>query len=76
MINLGNKNNKENGMFTQLKFISFYQALIGEIIGTYLLVLFVCGFGLAGQKANDPEVFGALTGSVASGLVVSTLLIK
>lgn len=67
----GDQSSKENGCFSQLRYFSFYQALLAELIGTYLLVLYVCSFGL--PKAADSE-HASLTGSLGSGFLVATLV--
>lgn len=67
----GDQTSKENGCFTQLKYFGFYQALLAELIGTYLLVLYVCSFGL--PKASSPE-YASITGSLGSGFLVATLV--
>jgi len=70
-IDMRPKKSKENGCFSQLKCASFYQALIAEFLGTYLLVLFAVGFGL---KAEASDVTAPLAGSLASGFMVATLV--
>ncbi|CAF0749105.1 unnamed protein product [Brachionus calyciflorus] len=71
-INIGNSSSKENGCFTQLKCFSFYQALFAEFLGTFLLVLFVCGFGL---PIADPNIIPpGINGCLGSGLIVASLV--
>lgn len=70
-INIGHSSSKENGCFTQLKCISFYQALFAEILGTFMLVLFVGGFGL---PISDPDIYPpGINGCLGSGLIVNYL---
>ncbi len=65
------KKHKKNGCFTQLMCVSFYQSLVAEFLGTYLLVLFAVGFGL---YVDESDVTAALTGSLASGFMVFNFL--
>ncbi len=44
---------------------------MAEIIGTYLLVLYVCSFGL--PQTSTPE-FASITGSLGSGFLVTFLI--
>ena len=70
IFNLGggeDSRSKETGCFTQLTYLSFYQALIAELLGTYLLVLYVCSFGM--PKSSTSE-HASITGSIGSGFIV------
>lgn len=69
-INIGNNKSKENGCFSQLKFVNFYQALFAEILGTYILVLYACSFGLPIAEHSHPSI----NSSIGSGLVVASLV--
>ncbi len=70
IFNLGggeDSGSKETGCLSQLKYFSFYQALMAEILGTYLLVLYVCSFGLPQSSTAE---HASITGSLGSGFIV------
>jgi hypothetical protein len=50
--------------------VGFYQALLAELLGTFLLVIFVCGFGLPISDPMHRDVPASLNGCLGSGLVV------
>jgi MIP family channel proteins len=56
---------------SQLKTLSFYQALFSEFLGTMLLTLVATSTGLPIASKSVPDLNGAL----ASGLVVSTIIV-
>lgn len=65
------KGSDENGVLSQLKHLSFYQACFAEFLGTYLLVLFAIGFGL---NADPKDPTAGLTGALATGFTVATII--
>jgi hypothetical protein len=68
-IDLGNgaSNSNERGCFSQFKSLYFYQAIFAEILGTYLLVLYVCSFGI---PVSDYS-YQSINGCLGSGFIVS-----
>lgn len=70
-LDFSQQKDSENGMFSQLRHISFYQCCLAEFLGTYLLVLFAVGFGL---NNDSSDVTGAFTGSLTCGLLISALV--
>jgi glycerol uptake facilitator-like aquaporin len=75
------KGNKDNGDdnasekklergIGQLKTTIFYQALFAELFGTFLLVLFACGFGLPIADETHTIFPESINGALGSGLIV------
>jgi glycerol uptake facilitator-like aquaporin len=56
--------------FGQLKTILFYQALLAEVFGTFLLVLFACSFGLPIADETHSIFPESINGALGSGLIV------
>lgn len=56
---------------TQLKSLSFYQALFSEFLGTMLLTLICTSTGLPIMSKSVPDLHGAL----ASGFIVATIIV-
>lgn len=55
----------------ELNSIKFYQALLGEFIGVYILTLIVCGVGIS----LDPEKkIPSINGALAGGLTLATMI--
>ena len=55
----------------QFKSLAFYQAILAEFIGVYILTLIVCGLGLSFKKDESiPSINGALGG----GLTLATMI--
>lgn len=55
----------------QLTSLAFYQAILAEFIGVYILTLVVCGLGLSFNKDESvPSINGALGG----GLTLATMI--
>jgi hypothetical protein len=60
----------KNDCCTQFTTVTFYQALLAEVLGTFLLVIFVCGFGLPITDPMHQNVPQSLNGCLGSGLIV------
>jgi glycerol uptake facilitator-like aquaporin len=55
----------------QLKSLSFYQALIAEFIGVFILTLVVCGLGI---KLDNDSVTPNINGALGGGLTLATMI--
>jgi glycerol uptake facilitator-like aquaporin len=70
---------KENDFFQiiietaklQLSSLTFYQAILAEFIGVFILTLFIAGFGLSFSK---DETTPSINGALGSGLIVATMV--
>lgn len=55
----------------QLKSLAFYQAILAEFIGVYILTLIVCGLGLSFKK---DEITPSINGALGGGLTLATMV--
>lgn len=55
----------------QFKSLGFYQAIIAEFIGVFILTLIVCGLGLSFKK---DEVVPSINGALGGGLTLATMV--
>lgn len=68
---VGNDGNESRALWlTQVKTVAFYQALLGEFIGTMLLTLVCTSVGLPIASKSVPSLNGALAG----GFMVATMI--
>lgn len=51
--------------------MAFYQAIIAEFIGVYILTLIVCGLGLS---LNPNETTPSINGALGGGLTLATMI--
>jgi glycerol uptake facilitator-like aquaporin len=61
----------EKGCLSQFKYVSFYQALIGEFVGTFLLLIIACGFGAPDSNGKTQP---ALNMCLGTGFTVATIV--
>jgi hypothetical protein len=74
-INIGN-NETDHGCLSQLKTTMFYQALIAEIIGTFILTVYICSFGLPIDDPTHQNSPASINSAIGSGLIVKTSGVK
>jgi len=58
----------------EIRLPGFYRSILAELLGTCLLVIFVCGFGLPISDPTHENAPASINGCLGSGLFVSTIV--